>query len=167
MCVKLILLWSLLWVLQEIWIFAIKYAEMLIIYIVYMYSNVIAFSILSHGLRRGSILAWIVILSVYHTDIIAIDLSLSPRISWFMKSIINYNLHAIISTLILINLHWDKTKLFCCISRNLQQCWSATNQLHALSLLQKTFNSEINSFCKWTMVGAWKGNKIMRNSQQR
>ncbi len=113
---KLILVWSLLWVLQEIWIFCIKYAEMLIIYIVYMYTNVIAFSILSHGLGRCSILAWIVIVSVYGTDTIAIDLSLSTRISWFMKSIIgflnDYNLHAIISTLLIINLHWDKKNYF-------------------------------------------------------
>ncbi len=40
--------------------------------------------------RRGSILAWIVILSVYGADTIAIDLSLSALISWFMKSIIGF-----------------------------------------------------------------------------
>ncbi len=52
--------------------------------------------------RRGPILVWVIILSVYDADTIAIDLSLSALISWFMKSIIgflnNYNLHAIIST---------------------------------------------------------------------
>ncbi len=36
--------------------------------------------------RQGSILPWIVILSVYGTDTIATDLSLSALISWFMKS---------------------------------------------------------------------------------
>ncbi len=36
--------------------------------------------------RRGSILAWTVIFSVYGADTIAIDLSLSALISWFMKS---------------------------------------------------------------------------------
>ncbi len=60
--------------------------------------------------RRGSMLAWIVILSVYGADTIAIDLSLSALISWFMKSIIgvlnNSNLHAIISTLLITNLQW-------------------------------------------------------------
>jgi hypothetical protein len=35
--------------------------------------------------RRGSILAWIVILSAYGADTIAIDLSLVALISWFMK----------------------------------------------------------------------------------
>ncbi len=59
--------------------------------------------------RRGSILAWIVILSVYGADTIAIDLSLAALISWFMKSIIgflnNSNLHAIFSPLLIINLH--------------------------------------------------------------
>jgi hypothetical protein len=53
--------------------------------------------------RRGSILTWIVILSVYVADTIAIDLSLSELISLFMISIIgflnNSNLHAIIYTL--------------------------------------------------------------------
>ncbi len=38
-------------------------------------------------LEMGSILAWIVILSVYGADTIAIDLSLSALFSWFMKSI--------------------------------------------------------------------------------
>ncbi len=51
--------------------------------------------------RRGSILAWTVILSVYGADTIAIDLSLSALISWFMNSIIgllnNSYLHATIS----------------------------------------------------------------------
>ena len=119
--------------------------------------------------KRGSILAWIVILSVYGADTIAearllispflrwsldlynqlfgfynvfalwgwyfetrfhigmdrnfvslwrrhncrsqvIDLSPSALISWYMKSIIgfwnNSNLHAIISTLLIFNLHW-------------------------------------------------------------
>jgi hypothetical protein len=55
--------------------------------------------------RRGSILAWIVISSVFGADTRAIDLSLSALISLFMKSIIgvlnNSNLHAIISTLII------------------------------------------------------------------
>jgi hypothetical protein len=59
--------------------------------------------------RRGSILSWCVILSVYGADTIAIDLSLSALISCFMKSIIvfsNYsNLNAIISTILIINLH--------------------------------------------------------------
>jgi hypothetical protein len=40
--------------------------------------------------RRGSILEWIIILSVYGADTIAIDLSLSALISWFMKSIIEF-----------------------------------------------------------------------------
>jgi hypothetical protein len=57
--------------------------------------------------RQGSILAWIVVLSVYGEGTIAIDLSLSALISLFMKSIIgffnNSNLHAKISTLIIIN----------------------------------------------------------------
>jgi hypothetical protein len=58
--------------------------------------------------RRGSILAWIVILSVYGADTIAIDLSLSELISRFLKSIIGFlisNLHAIISTSLIIYLH--------------------------------------------------------------
>ncbi len=38
--------------------------------------------------RRGSKLAWVVILTVYGAGTIAIDLSLSALISWFMKSII-------------------------------------------------------------------------------
>jgi hypothetical protein len=62
--------------------------------------------------RRGPILAWIVILSVYGADTIAIYLSLSALICWFMNSIIgflnNSNLHALISTLVIINLHWVK-----------------------------------------------------------
>jgi hypothetical protein len=56
--------------------------------------------------RRGTILAWIVILSVYGADKIAIDLSLSALISLFMKYIgvlNNPNLHAIICTLLIIN----------------------------------------------------------------
>jgi hypothetical protein len=52
-------------------------------------------------------LTWIVILSVYGADTIAINLSLSALISWYMKSIIgflnNYNLHAITSTLLKVN----------------------------------------------------------------
>ncbi len=40
--------------------------------------------------RRGSILAWIVILSVYGADTIAIDLSIAGLIFWFMKSIIGF-----------------------------------------------------------------------------
>ncbi len=62
--------------------------------------------------RRGSILARMVILAVYGADTIAIDLSLSTLISWFMKTIVgllnNSNLHAIISTLLIIKLHWVK-----------------------------------------------------------
>ncbi len=49
--------------------------------------------------RRRPILAWTVILSVYGTDTIAIDLSLSALISWFMKLIVvflnNSDLHSI------------------------------------------------------------------------
>ncbi len=60
---------------------------------------------------QGSILM-VVILSVYGADTIANDLSLSALISWFMKSIIEFlkdsNLHAIISTLLIINLHGVK-----------------------------------------------------------
>ena len=60
--------------------------------------------------RQGSILAWIVILSVYGADTIAIDLSLSALISWFIKSIIvflnNTNLHVIICILLITYLHW-------------------------------------------------------------
>ncbi len=56
--------------------------------------------------RRGSKLSWSVILSVYGADTIAIDLSLSALISWFIKSIFvflnNANLHVIISTLFII-----------------------------------------------------------------
>jgi hypothetical protein len=40
--------------------------------------------------RRGSRLAWIVILSVYGADTIAIDLSLSELNSLFIKSIIGF-----------------------------------------------------------------------------
>ncbi len=40
--------------------------------------------------RRGSKLAWVVILSVYGAGTIAIDLSLSAMISWFMKSVIGF-----------------------------------------------------------------------------
>jgi hypothetical protein len=47
-----------------------------------------------------------VILTVYGADTVAIDLSLSALISLFVKKIIvflnNYNLHAIISTLLII-----------------------------------------------------------------
>ncbi len=53
-------------------------------------------------------MAWIVILSVNGADTIAIDLSLSALISYFMKSIFgflnNSDLHAIISTLLIINI---------------------------------------------------------------
>ncbi len=64
--------------------------------------------------RRGSLLTWIVILSVYGGETIAeVKLLISPfsaLISWFMKSIIvflnNSNLHAILSTLLKINLQW-------------------------------------------------------------
>ncbi len=35
--------------------------------------------------RRGPILSWIAILSIYGADTIAIDLSLSALISWSMK----------------------------------------------------------------------------------
>jgi hypothetical protein len=54
--------------------------------------------------------------SVYGADTIAIDLSLSALFSLFMKLIIgflnNYNLHAIISTLLIINLHGVKKIYF-------------------------------------------------------
>jgi hypothetical protein len=60
--------------------------------------------------RRGSIKRWTTILSVYGADTIAIDLSLSALSSWFMQLIIgfwnNSNVHAIISTLLIISLHW-------------------------------------------------------------
>ncbi len=66
--------------------------------------------------RRGSILVWIVILSIYGADTIAIDLSLSALIAWFMKSITGFlndsNLHAIISILLIINLQWVKKIYF-------------------------------------------------------
>ncbi len=86
--------------------------------------------------RRGSILAWIVILSVYGADTIAevelFDLSLSSLISWFMKSSIgflnNSNLHAIISTSLTINLQWVN-KIFLAvleeIYNNVVPHWSA------------------------------------------
>jgi hypothetical protein len=52
--------------------------------------------------RRGSKLAWIIILYVYGADTIA-------EVKLFMKSINgflnNFNFHAIISTLLIINLH--------------------------------------------------------------
>ncbi len=82
--------------------------------------------------RRGSILAWMVILSVYGADTIAIDLSLSALISWFMKSIIgllnNSNLHAIISTLLIFNLQWVKKNYFAVLEEiynNVVLHWSA------------------------------------------
>ncbi len=66
--------------------------------------------------RLGTLMTWIVILSVYGADTIAIDLSLSALIFWFMKSIIRFlnnpNLHAIISTLLIINLQWVKKIYF-------------------------------------------------------
>ncbi len=66
--------------------------------------------------RQGFILIWIVILSVYSADTIAIDLSLSALISWFMKSIFvflnNSNLNAIIYTFLRVNLHWVKKIYF-------------------------------------------------------
>ncbi len=57
-----------------------------------------------------------VILSVYGADTIAIDLSFSALISWFQKSIIgvlnNSNRHAIIPTLLIINLQLVKKNNF-------------------------------------------------------
>ncbi len=100
--------------------------------------------------RRGTILAWIVILSVYGADKIAIDLSLSALISLFMKYIgvlNNPNLHAIICTLLIINWQWVKQIYFAVLYEIYnfmmfligQPFWSlAIIQLHALSLLQKT-----------------------------
>jgi hypothetical protein len=52
--------------------------------------------------RRGSILSWNVILSVYGAHTIAIDLSISALIIVFLN---NTNLHVIISTLLIINLY--------------------------------------------------------------
>jgi hypothetical protein len=66
--------------------------------------------------RRGPILAWIVILSVYGADTIAIDLSLSALNSRFIKSIIgllnNSKLHALISTLLIITVIYNESKIF-------------------------------------------------------
>ncbi len=117
--------------------------------------------------RLGTILAWIVILSVYGADTIAIVLSLSALISWFMKSIIRFlndpNLHAIISTLLIINLQWVQKNLFCCIIRNIWQCCPSLVSRFSFNLLQSfnytpylfyknRFKSEINSFCIWTLT---------------
>ncbi len=60
--------------------------------------------------RRGSILAWIVILSVYGADTIASQvIDFSPFCVMKSKSIIgflnNSNLHLIISISLIINLH--------------------------------------------------------------
>ncbi len=101
--------------------------------------------------RQGSILARIVILSVCGADTIAIDLSLSTPISWFMKSIIgflnNSNLHAIISTLLIINLKWVKKIYFAVLEEiynNVVPHWSAVliscnhSITHLISFFQKT-----------------------------
>ncbi len=59
--------------------------------------------------RQGSILSWIVSLSVYGANTIAIDLPFCADLliyeinCWILN---NSNLHAIISTLLIINLHW-------------------------------------------------------------
>ncbi len=111
--------------------------------------------------RQGFILAWIVTLSVYGADTIAIDNSLSALIFWFMKSIIgflnNYNLHAIFSTLLIINLHgvkkfillyWKKFKTVLVSSFNLSQSFNYTSFL----FYKKPFKSEINYFCIWTLA---------------
>ncbi len=114
--------------------------------------------------RRGS-LAWIVILSVYGTGTIAIDLSLSALISWLMKSIIgflnNSNLHAIISTLLIINLQWVY-KIYSAAMKKyttmLFLIWSAVFSLlqsfnyTPYLLYKKRFKSQINSFCIWTQA---------------
>ncbi len=65
--------------------------------------------------RWGSILVWIVTLSVCGAYQIAIDLSLSALISWFIKYcgfLNNSTWNAIISTLLIINLHGVKKMYF-------------------------------------------------------
>ncbi len=99
----------------------------------------------------------------YGADKIEIDLSLSALISLFMKSNIGFlnnpNLHAIISTLLIINWQWVKKfillyymkyiTLWCSslVSRfNLVQSFRYTPYL----FYKKRFKSEINSLCIWT-----------------
>ncbi len=83
-----------------------------------------------------------VILSVYGADTIAIDISLSALVSWFVKSIIgflnNYNLHAIISKLVIINFTWSQKIYFAVLEEiynNVGQQFQslAIIQLYALS----------------------------------
>ncbi len=93
--------------------------------------------------RRGSILAWIVILSVSGADTIAIDLSLSALISWFIKSNIgflnNSKLHAIISTSLIIIFHRQKIYLAVLeeIYNNVVLHWSAVliSRKHSITCL--------------------------------
>ncbi len=75
--------------------------------------------------RRDPIMTWSVILSVYGADPIAeVKLLISPfrRLSLDYKSIIgfsnNFNLHAIISTSLIL-IYIEAKNLFCCIRRNL------------------------------------------------
>ncbi len=89
-----------------------------------------------------------------------IDLSLSEMISWFMKLIIrflnNSNLHAIISTSLIINLHWVKKIYFAVLEEIYNYVvpqWSAVliSRNHSITRLisftKNRFKSEINSFC--------------------
>ncbi len=65
--------------------------------------------------RRGSILAWIIILSVYGADTIAeVELLISPflRRALDFGFLNNSNLHAITFTSLIINLQWVKKIYF-------------------------------------------------------
>ncbi len=71
-----------------------------------------------------------------------IDLSLSALLSWFMKSIIkflnNYNLHAVISTSVIIYLQWVKKIYFAVLEEiynNVVPHWSAILQSFNYSLI--------------------------------
>ncbi len=68
--------------------------------------------------RQCSILTWIAILSVYGADTIAeVLLSIFPFLRWSLDlwnqllSFYNSKLHATISTLLIINLHWFKKNI--------------------------------------------------------
>jgi hypothetical protein len=84
--------------------------------------------------RRDCILTWSVILSVHGADPIAeVKLLISPFLRWslIMKSIIeflnNSNIHAIVSTSLIINLHWLKKIYFAVLEdiyNNVFPLWS-------------------------------------------
>jgi hypothetical protein len=101
-----------------------------------------------------------------------IDLSLSALISWFMKSTTGFlnksNLHAIISTSLIIHLHGLEE-----IYNNIDPNWSAVfnSRNHSITSLisftKKRFRSEINSFCVWTRQTDGQRHHTQQNVEKR